>query len=97
MDDFIRNLSGATVHFTEVGHVLKVSFPTDFSLACITGLVPGTTPETIVDILREFGFNLTADCVRILRSVVSSELKATVKVENPLFARELSSRLKDQK
>ncbi|KFZ24279.1 hypothetical protein V502_01238, partial [Pseudogymnoascus sp. VKM F-4520 (FW-2644)] len=89
-DDFIRNLSGATVYFSEVGHIRNVSFPTDFSLVCITGLVPGTTPEAIVDILRGFGFNLTADCVRVSTSMVS------VKVADPLFAKELSSRLKNQ-
>jgi hypothetical protein len=59
--------------------------------------VPGTTPEAIVGILRGFGFNITADCVRIPKSMASSEPKATVKVEDPLFARELGSRLKNQR
>lgn len=59
--------------------------------------MPGTTPEAIVGILRGFGFNLTADCVRIPKPMVLSELKATVKVEDPLFARGLSSKLKNQR
>lgn len=57
--------------------------------------MPGTTPEAIIDILRGFGFNnLTVDLIRIPKSM-SSELNATVKVEDPLFARKLSSRLQD--
>lgn len=57
----------------------------------------GTTSEGVVDILRGFGFNITADCVRIPESGLLSEQKATVKVEDPLFGKELSSRLKDHK
>ncbi|CZS92027.1 related to ariadne-2 protein [Rhynchosporium graminicola] len=96
-DDFIRNLLGATVCFGEFGHTLKVSFPSDFSLVCITGLVPGTTTEDFVEVLREFGYDLTAECVRISKLVGSSEPKATVKVEDPLFAQGLCSKLKTQR
>jgi CCCH-type zinc finger/IBR domain, a half RING-finger domain/Zinc finger C-x8-C-x5-C-x3-H type (and similar) len=96
-DDFNRYLSGALVCFDEFGDILKVSLPTDFSLACITGLAPGTTPNALVDILRGFGFNLNIGCVRIPGHTVSSETKATVKVEDPLLAKELSARLKDHK
>lgn len=59
--------------------------------------MPGTTPEAIVDILRGLGFNLNVDCVRIPEYTASSETKATVKVEDPLFAKELSARLKNQR
>jgi len=78
-----------------MGHVLKVSLPTDFSLACISGLAQGTTPETIADILHELGFRISTDCVRISRHPITSETKATVKAEDPSFAKELGSRLKD--
>ncbi|TVY34267.1 ATP-dependent RNA helicase DEAH12-like protein [Lachnellula subtilissima] len=95
-DDLSRNILGAMVKFNEVGHVLKVSFPTDFSLTCIQGFRPDSSPEAIVDIVRGLGFDVTTDCVRILKSATVLEPKATVKVEDPLFATELCSRLKDQ-
>lgn len=96
-DDFIRNLSGASVYFNEFGHVIKVSLPADFSLACITGLPPGATPAATVEILRALGFDLNVNCIRIPGHAALSETKATVKVEDPLFARKLSTRLKEQK
>ena len=71
----------------------KSPFPTDFSLVCITGFELGTNPEALANMLRGFGFELTTNCVSIPKLMVSSEPKATVKVEDPLFARELSSRL----
>jgi len=58
--------------------------------------VPGTTPEALVGILHEFGFNITTDCVRIHRPMESLEPKVTVKVEDPLLASDLSSKLKSQ-
>ena len=85
------------MYFNEFGHVLKVSLPTDYSLAYISGFVPGTTPEAIIGILNGLGFNLTIDCVRIPRHAASSETKAMLKVEDPLFAKELSARLKNQR
>ncbi|TVY16571.1 ATP-dependent RNA helicase DEAH12-like protein [Lachnellula arida] len=95
-DDLNRNILGAMVKFNEVGHVIKVSFPTDFSLACIRGFRPGSSPEAIVDILRGLGFDVIINCVRIPRSATVLEPKATVKVEDPLFATQLCSRLKNQ-
>jgi hypothetical protein len=74
-----------------------VSLPADFSLACITGLPPGTTPAATVEILRALGFDLNVNCIRIPGHAVLSETKATVKVEDPLFVRKLSTRLKEQK
>jgi hypothetical protein len=58
--------SGASVCFTGFGHILKASLLTDYSLACITGLRPGITPEAIVNIIRGLGFNFNVDCVRSL-------------------------------
>ena len=58
--------------------------------------MPGTTPEALVGILHEFGFNITTDCVRIHRPMESLEPKVTVKVEDPLLASDLSSKLKSQ-
>jgi len=54
----------------------------------------GATPEALVSILHGFGFNLTTECVRISKSMESSEPTATVKVEDPMFATELNSKLK---
>ena len=73
-----------------------MSLPADFSLACITGLPPGTTPAATVEILRALGFDLSVNCIRILGHAALSETKATVKVEDPLFAKRLSTRLKEQ-
>jgi hypothetical protein len=72
-----------------------VSLPADFSLACVTGLPPGTTPVAVVEILRALGFDLNVNCIRIPGYAALSETKAMVKVEDPLFARKLSTRLKE--
>ncbi|KAN0091820.1 hypothetical protein V8E51_017667 [Hyaloscypha variabilis] len=96
-DDFIRNLFGASVYFNEFGHVIKVSLPADFSVACITGLPPGTTPARTVETLRALGFDVNVSCIRIPGHASSSEAKAIVKVEDPSFAKRLSTRLKEQK
>ena len=81
------------VQFGEFGDVLKVSCPTDFSLARLTGLAPEATTETVAHVLRELGYELSASCVRILPHSPSSQTEATVKVEDPLFAEGLSIRL----
>ncbi|RFU27734.1 hypothetical protein B7463_g8590, partial [Scytalidium lignicola] len=85
------------VSFNEFGHILKVSLLIDFSIALIIGLGLGTACEAVVDILRNLSFDLNVDCVRMLRQTTSSEVKATAKVEDTLFARELSSKLKSQR
>lgn len=82
--------------YDEFGHILKVSLPTDFSLAVITGFAPGTTPEALVDAIRGLDFDVNIDSIHILGHAASSETKATVRVEDPLFAKELSIRLKSQ-
>lgn len=74
-----------------------MSLPADFSLVCVTGLPPSTTPVATVEILRALGFDLNVNCIRIPGHAALSETKATVKVEDPLFARKLSTRLKEQK
>ncbi|KAF2847212.1 hypothetical protein T440DRAFT_457067 [Plenodomus tracheiphilus IPT5] len=93
-DDLSRAFSGASVQFDEFGHVLKISLPTDYSVACITGFPPGTTSEAVVDALHELGFDLNISQVRIPSQGLESEIRATVKMENPLFAEELSSTLR---
>jgi IBR domain, a half RING-finger domain len=84
------------VNFSEVGHVLKVSLPTDFSCACITGLASGTTPQAVGGILAGLGFNILIDCIRVHEQTALSETKAIVKVEDPYFAKDLSAKLKEQ-
>jgi hypothetical protein len=96
-DDFTRVFLGALVHFNKFGYILRTSLPTDYSLAYITRLALVITSEAIVNILRGLGFNLNIDCVRIHRHTTSSETKTTVEVEDPLFAQELSTRLKNQR
>ncbi|KIW10438.1 hypothetical protein PV08_11402 [Exophiala spinifera] len=91
-----RDFSGASVYYNEYGDILKISLPTDFSLACITGLVPGTTPQEVVAILRDLGFNIDSECVRILEHSASAGVRATAKVEDPTFAKELSVKLQNQ-
>ena len=60
---------------------------------CITGLSPETTPTTLVDVLRRFDVDVAAECVRVSRSIGTSDPKATIKVEDPSFATALTSKL----
>lgn len=93
--DLVQIISGAMVRFNEFGHVLDISLPMDFSLALLTGLPLGLTVDAIVDMVRGFGFKISADCVRISGSPTLGQT-ATLKVKDSLFARSLSDRLKDQ-
>lgn len=92
-DDFSRDLLGASVRFNDHGHVIKVSLPADFSLARITGLAPNTKPEDLADILRNYGFNVGLQCIRI-SAPDESQTTALVKVEDPGFAKRLSDTVK---
>ncbi|KAF2196783.1 hypothetical protein GQ43DRAFT_425899 [Delitschia confertaspora ATCC 74209] len=94
-DDFTRELAGASVCFGEFGQVIKISLPTDFSLAYMTGFGPDITREEIVDILGGVGFKAESQSIRILPSAAALETKATVKVEDPSFAKKLSDKLKN--
>jgi hypothetical protein len=92
----MRELFGANVSFNEFGKVEKVSFPSDFSLAYITGLPPGTTPEAVVGILQDLRFSVSVEGVRISlqpTSQGSHTTNATVKVEDPSFAKNLEARI----
>ena len=90
--EIVREFSGATITFSEFGAVVKVSLPSDFSAACITGLAPGTTSETLADQIRNLGLDIDAASIRIIGHK-DLGLQATVKVEDPLFAQRLSVRL----
>ncbi len=74
----------------------KLTLPEDYSRACVTGIAAGTTNEQIVDILRGLGFEFDVDSTHILLHTTLSETKATVKVKDPHFAKELATRLKNQ-
>jgi len=50
----------------------------------------------MVEILRALGFDLNV-CIRLADHAALSETKATVTVEDPLSAKRLSTRLKEQK
>lgn len=96
-DDLLRELLGASVQFTEIGQVQRVSLPSDCSLAKITGLVPQTSTATVVNLLRGLGFRVEANNVRILDTDNLEGTAATVKVEDPVFAESLSRRFKELK
>ena len=90
--------------FDEFGHILKVSLPTDFSLAAISGCAPGTTPETLAAVIRGLDLDISIDSIHILERehggmqgpAARAETRAIVKVEDPLFAKKLSARLESQ-
>jgi hypothetical protein len=89
-----RELCGALVYFNELGHVSKVSLPNDFSIVCITGFTSVTTSRVVCDLLESLGFAISVDSVRIQARSTPSDTKAIVRVENPLFAKELDVKLK---
>jgi hypothetical protein len=68
----------------------------DYSVACITGLPIGISPQAVVDILHGLGFTPNIDNVRISDPGVSREVRATVRMEDPSFARELSATLRNK-
>lgn len=94
LEDLCRIFSGASVQFDEFGHVQKVSLPTDYSVAYITGFLSGNNSEAVVDALDKLGFKINVNQVRILSQSTSSGIIATVKMEDPLFAQALSSALR---
>ena len=89
-----RDFAGASVCFNDFGQVIKVSLPADFSVACITGIEPGTAPEKLASILKTLGFKIPVENIRIPAQTASSpEAKAIIKMEDPLFSTKLSSTL----
>ena len=89
-----RDFAGASVCFNDSGQVIKVSLPMDFSIACIAGIEPGTTPEKLASDLKTIGFSIPVGSIRILAPTASSpEAKAIVKIEDPSFSTKLSSTL----
>jgi hypothetical protein len=94
-DDLTRDFAGASVWFNDFGQVIKVSLPTDFSIACITGIEPGTTSEKLASILQSLGFSIPVESIRITaRNSLSSEVKGIIKIEDPLFSTTLASTLR---
>ncbi|RMZ69247.1 ariadne-2 [Pyrenophora seminiperda CCB06] len=90
-DDLTRHIAGASVVFNTIGQVIKVCLPSDFSVACITGFEPETTPETLANILKALGFDAPVERIKILASTGQTpEAKALVKLEDPLFSSKLS-------
>jgi hypothetical protein len=88
-------MAGATVFFNAVGQVIKVSLPSGFSVACITVFEPEPTPESLASILRDLRFDAPIECIRILAPTgQTSEAKALVKLEDPLFSSKLGRALK---
>ncbi|KAH8701348.1 hypothetical protein GQ44DRAFT_693493 [Phaeosphaeriaceae sp. PMI808] len=93
---FTRNISGASIRFDEFGHVLDISFQTDYSCACITGLPSGITPTAVVEMLHGFGLDITANCVRVLEDSTTKATKATLKVKDPLVTKDLCDRVNNE-
>lgn len=89
----MRELFGANVSFNEFGNVEKISFPSDFSLAYITGLPPGSTTKAVVGILQDLKFRVSVENVRIFPQPTGQTTNATVKVEDPSFAKDLEAKV----
>lgn len=76
--------------------MLRVSLPSDFSIAKITGLASQTTIEEVVVLLSDRGFEVQASDIKIFYGKTPKETTATVKIEDRSFAERLSIRLKEE-
>jgi hypothetical protein len=88
-DDLTRELAGASTLFGGHGQVLRISLPTDFSIASLTGFAAGTTSEQLAKMLEPFVFKISTDCIRVSGGTPSQNARAIIKVEHPSFAQKL--------
>ncbi|KAL1600646.1 hypothetical protein SLS60_007034 [Paraconiothyrium brasiliense] len=93
-EDFIRDIAGAAISFDEFGSVESISLPTDSSIARITGLPAQSTQQMVADVIRELQLEVAADCIRIPNQDSKLGTMAVVKVKDPLFARNLSDKVR---
>lgn len=73
--------------------MLKVSLPTDFSAASVTGFEAGTTSEQLANMLESIDLKIPVDCIHVSARTTSQDARATIRVEDPSFAKVLVSSL----
>ncbi|KAH6662652.1 hypothetical protein F5X68DRAFT_178154 [Plectosphaerella plurivora] len=95
-DDWKRNFGGSFAEFEEGAAITKVTLPSDFSAVRLTRLPPGSTAETVADMLRKFSDSILPGDVRIFPGTELSGSSAEVKVEDPMFARTVCKELNRQ-
>ena len=93
VDSFTRELCGAVARFERGAQVSKISLPTDFSAARISGLPADSSPESVATLLSRIGIELTPACVRIPRQSGAPYISADIRVEDPAFAKSLCTKL----
>lgn len=83
------------VTFADGAVVTKVAFPSDFSAVRLTGMPSSTTPAAVSGILQSLGFTVSSECIRFSSIAENAQGIATVRVQDPLFAKRLLPAIKD--
>ncbi|KAK4185172.1 hypothetical protein QBC35DRAFT_28671 [Podospora australis] len=94
-DDGIRQFGGAVVQFANGAAVVKVSLQADFSAARVSFLPGSATPDTVSRQLRQLGFIVSHDEIRVRPSNDPKHCVADIRVEDPSFSRRLCSVIDD--
>ena len=81
--------------FGDGGGVSKITLPGDFSTVRIQGLPLDSARTSVSALVREVGFELPPECVRVLfKPPEAATASADVKVDDPSFARRFCAKLK---
>ncbi|TLD21327.1 hypothetical protein PspLS_08889 [Pyricularia sp. CBS 133598] len=88
-DDWTRVFGGAIVHYGKGCGVSKVSLTTDFSAVRLGHIPAGSTPDTIIQMLRDCGVDVPQEVTVRIQGDRNADLRA----EDPEFARVVTSKL----
>lgn len=93
-DNWTRELGGASVEFEDGAAISKISLPSDSSAVRLNNLPEGSCPESVAALLSSLGTVVLPDNVRVIRQTGTISCSADVKVEDPLFAKTVCSKLR---
>ncbi|KAK1833051.1 hypothetical protein QBC39DRAFT_381089 [Podospora conica] len=86
-DSWIREIGGALVQFGDGIAIVKTSLPSDFSAIHISMLPPDSSPSSVSQLLADLGFEVPTECIRVPPLPGKTHCIASVRVENPTFAK----------
>jgi len=80
--------------FEDGAAISKVSLPSDFSAVHLNKLPQGSSPTSVATLLSNMDVVVSVDNVRVITRAGAAHCSADVKVEDPMFAKTICSKLR---
>lgn len=93
-DSWTRELGGASAKFEDGAAVSAVSLPSDFSAVRLNNLPLRSSPASVAALLSDIDVAVSAEHVRVTARLGAATCSADLKVDDPLFAKTLCSKLR---